>query len=175
MSSTHSSETYRPFSVPQYRQPSLKAGAQHHLLVLQTAVEQLPESLQRFAQMLPRPILLSARDDDFDKYLDTLLYAAPIGSHLYVLGDEAFLWKVHVTAQGAGMLGEEIDLIDCGPTLRRVFCVHCGRVQDSPVVAQLNCVDCKVQLGVREHFSQRLGAYMGVCENADQPYAQVRP
>lgn len=175
MNSAHSSETYQPFSVPLYRQPSRKEGAQHHLLVLQTAVEQLPQALQDFAQALPRPILLSACEDDFDKHLGTLLYAAPVGSHLYVLGDEAFLWQVHVTAQGAGMLDEEIDLIDCGPALRRVFCVHCGLVQASPIVAQLNCVGCKVQLGVREHFSRRLGAYMGVCETPDQPYIEVRP
>lgn len=175
MSSTHSNESYRPFSLPLYRQPSPSACAQHHLLVLQRPADELSPSLRDFVQALPRPIVLSAADDDFDKHLDTLLYAAPVGSHLYVLGDEAFLWKVHVTAQGAGMLSEEIDLIDCGPARRRVFCVHCGLVQTGPVLAQLNCAGCQVQLGVREHFSQRLGAYLGVCENPDQPYAEVYP
>ncbi|MFS2156807.1 dimethylamine monooxygenase subunit DmmA family protein [Pseudomonas sp. Pseusp122] len=174
MSSAHNSDIYRPFSVPHYRQAAPKACALHHLLVLQTTVDELPESLQAFVRDLPRPILLSARSEGFDKHLDTLLYAAPIGSHLYVLGDEAFLWRVHVTAQGAGMLSEEIDLIDCGPAQRRVFCVHCGLIQDAPAVAQLNCTGCQVQLGVREHFSKRLGAYMGVCENPDQAYAQVQ-
>lgn len=174
MSSAYNSDTYRPFSVPQYRQAAPKACALHHLLVLQSAVDELPESLQAFVRDLPRPILLSARSEGFDKHLNTLLYAAPIGSHLYVLGDEAFVWQVHVTAQGAGMLSEEIDLIDCGPAQRRVFCVHCGLTQNTPAVAQLNCAGCRVQLGVREHFSKRLGAYMGVCENPDQAYAQVQ-
>lgn len=173
MSSAHNSDIYRPFSVPHYRQAVPKASALHHLLVLQTAVDQFPESLQAFVRDLPRPILLSADSDGFDKHLNTLLYAAPIGSHLYVLGDEAFLWQVHVTAQAAGMLSAEIDLIDCGPAQRRVFCVHCGLIQQRPAVAQLNCAGCQVQLGIREHFSKRLGAYMGVCENPDQPYEQV--
>jgi hypothetical protein len=36
-------------------------------------------------------------------------------------------------------------------------------------------VRCAVGLEVRQHFSQRLGAYLGVCTNADQPYAGVQP
>jgi hypothetical protein len=162
--------------VPVYREPTLRSLAPQHIVVTQTATAPALGSLiQRFDQPgLPIPRVLCAAVDDFERQLKALLDAAAVGTRLYVLGDEAFLWRVHGMARTAGMHSEEIDLIHSGPALRRVFCVHCGCVQDSGPQAEVCCINCQVRLGVREHFSQRLGAYLGVCENPDQPYARAQ-
>lgn len=176
MTETPSATPYRPQSVPVYREPTLRYHALQHILVTQTATAPALGSLiQRFEQPgLPTPRVICAAVGDFERQLKALLDAATVGTRLYVLGDEAFLWRIHGMARTAGMHGEEIDLIHSGAVLRRVFCVHCGCVQDSGVQAQVCCVTCQVRLGVREHFSQRLGAYLGVCENPDQPFAQAQ-
>jgi hypothetical protein len=53
--------------------------------------------------------------------------------------------------------------------------VHCGLSQPGTTHDSLHCSGCRVLLEVREHFSRRLGAYIGVCANPDQPYAGFRP
>ncbi|MOA57558.1 hypothetical protein D3C78_1817610 [compost metagenome] len=58
---------------------------------------------------------------------------------------------------------------------RRVFCVHCANCQPAGAAAHLTCAHCGVVLEVRRHFSQRLGAYLGVCADADQPYQEIQP
>ncbi|MFW0755082.1 dimethylamine monooxygenase subunit DmmA family protein [Pseudomonas sp. H11T01] len=176
MTETQSAAPYRPQSVPVYREPTLRSHALHHILVTQTATAAaLGRLIQSFEQPgLPTPRVLCAAVNDFERQLKALLDAAAVGTQLYVLGDEAFLWRIHGMARTAGMHNEEIDLIESGPVLRRVFCVHCGCVQDSGPQAVVFCGNCQVHLSVREHFSQRLGAYLGVCENPDQPYAQAQ-
>jgi dimethylamine monooxygenase subunit C len=176
MTETQCAAPYRPQSVPVYREPTLRSHALHHILVTQTATAKaLGRLIQSFDQpALPVSRVLCAAVDGFERQLKALLDTAVVGTQLYVLGDEAFLWRIHGMACTAGMHSEEINLIESGPVQRRVFCVHCGCVQDSGPQAVVRCTHCQLRLGVREHFSQRLGAYLGVCENPDQPYAQAQ-
>ncbi|MGP0173636.1 dimethylamine monooxygenase subunit DmmA family protein [Pseudomonas sp. NCHU5208] len=102
--------------------------------------------------------------------LQMLLEQAQAGTRLYVIGDESFLWHVQRLARQAGLLGDEIELIRQG-VRRRLYCVHCGHFQDIGSEGECTCGQCRVKLFVREHFSQRLGAYMGVCIDPDSPYA----
>jgi len=102
------------------------------------------------------------------------LAQAAVGARLYVCGDEAFVWQVHGLARQAGLLNEDIELFKCGAT-RKLFCVHCAALQDIDESTAVPCQSCGVQLYVREHFSQRLGAYMGVCLNPDYPLGEARP
>ena len=74
----------------------------------------------------------------------------------------------------AGLLGDEIELFKQGAR-RRLYCVHCGHFQDIGSEGECTCGQCRVKLFVREHFSQRLGAYMGVCIDPDSPYAAEVP
>lgn len=106
--------------------------------------------------------------------LQVLLSQAPAGTRLYAVGDESFLWQAQRTARQAGLLVDEIELFKQG-TRRRMYCVHCSGFQDIADEGECTCSHCGVRLLVREHFSQRLGAYMGVCLNPDQPYAEARP
>jgi hypothetical protein len=47
-------------------------------------------------------------------------------------------------------------------------------MQDIGSETECSCRHCGVKLFVREHFSQRLGAYMGVCLDPDRPYEQAQ-
>ncbi|MDP3367631.1 MAG: dimethylamine monooxygenase subunit DmmA family protein [Pseudomonas sp.] len=89
---------------------------------------------------------------------------------MYVFGEDIFLGHVHRLARQAGLLGDEIELFKQGAR-RRLYCVHCGHLQDIGSEGECTCGQCRVKLFVREHFSQRLGAYMGVCIDPDSPYA----
>ncbi|MDH4607482.1 dimethylamine monooxygenase subunit DmmA family protein [Pseudomonas sp. BN102] len=168
--------TDHPFSVPRYPsgQPSL--AAHEHLLVTQgtgqndcaaLAAEQGQARLSHlalpdFANLAALHLALSAR-----------LKGARVGLRLDLRGDEAFVWPLHALARAAGLQVDEI-LLRCSPEgIRRVFCVHCATCQSAAAVTTLTCVHCGVVLEVRRHFSQRLGAYLGVCADADQPYQEV--
>ncbi|MCC6073652.1 dimethylamine monooxygenase subunit DmmA family protein [Pseudomonas sp. GCM10022188] len=101
----------------------------------------------------------------------TLLSSAPVGTRLYVCGDETFAWRIYRLARNSGLLAEEIELVKAG-SQRELYCVHCATMQTIGRETETTCCHCGVQLLVREHFSRRLGAYMGVCINPDQPYAE---
>jgi hypothetical protein len=100
------------------------------------------------------------------------LAKAVVGARVYVCGDESFIWQVHGLARQAGLLNEDIELFKCGET-RKLFCVHCAALQDIDESTTVSCQNCGVHLFVREHFSQRLGAYMGVCLNPDYPLGET--
>ncbi len=157
---SHSATTH-PFSVPRYEQRSEPAD----LLVTQypdaSHAEQLSLADFADAQALQHAVL--AR-----------LELARCGLRLELRGDEAFIWPLQALARAAGLDDEEIVLSHV-PGNRQVFCVHCARCQPAGSAASLTCCHCGVQLEVRRHFSQRLGAYLGVCADAEQPYGEVRP
>lgn len=102
------------------------------------------------------------------------LAASHVGVRLELYGDEAFLWALRGIATDAGLLDEEIGLHLEHQDQRNIFCVHCSRVQPGSAGEQHECCACGVVLEVRRHFSRRLGAYLGVCADADQPYANSR-
>ncbi len=104
--------------------------------------------------------------------LRSLLSSAAVGTRLYVCGDESFLWQVHRIACAGGLQSNEITMIRSGQR-RDLYCVHCSTHQKIGHQEQVRCSGCGVQLLVREHFSRRLGAYMGVCSDPEQPWEEA--
>jgi dimethylamine monooxygenase subunit C len=102
---------------------------------------------------------------DLTKYLNQ----AKAGVHIVVVGDESFIWQINQRLAQMGCLKEERTLILVRDK-KQVYCVHCGYQQDTKEKEKCVCEQCKVQLLIRSHFSERLGAYMGVCANANQPF-----
>ncbi len=98
---------------------------------------------------------------------------ASIGLRLYVCGNEAFLWRIKRVARSAGMLAEEITT-QLDAATRPVYCVHCGASHVYDALSEVECAGCAIRLSVRQHFSQRIGAYLGVCADADRPYLECR-
>ncbi|WP_213875768.1 dimethylamine monooxygenase subunit DmmA family protein [Pseudomonas sp. dw_358] len=157
-----------PTSVPIYSSPRLRTGAVHHIVVTQAA-----EAPAAFLEQLHEPVLLSALDGVVDDRLRAQLGQARVGTHLYLMGDEAFIWHLHGLATAAGLAADEIALVVPDAGERRVYCVHCAQTQRCGPAARVTCQHCDVVLGVREHFSRRQGAYIGVCDNPDQPYGST--
>lgn len=100
--------------------------------------------------------------------LRDLLSWSPVGTRLYVCGDESFLWQIERLARSVGLLEEEIQLVKAGDR-RELYCVHCSTLQSIGAEGETVCSHCGVHLLVRDHFSRRLGAYMGVCIDPDHP------
>jgi len=159
--------TISPTSVPIYSPLTQRTGAVHHIVVTQSA-----EAPPEFLAQLHQPVLLAG--PDIDDQLKVQLQQASVGTHLYLMGDEAFIWRLHSLAREAGLQADEIGLVVPGIGPRRIYCVHCGRIQHSDEATEHICQGCHVKISVREHFSRRLGAYLAVCEDVDQPYAGAR-
>ncbi|NEU14735.1 hypothetical protein G3T14_21895 [Methylobacterium sp. BTF04] len=92
-----------------------------------------------------------------------------MGLRLYAAGKESFLWDVYSAAQGAGMDKREVFLSHFGSLARRVHCVHCRTFNERVTTTIVCCEGCGANLFVRDHFSRRLSAFMGVKVDAEVP------
>lgn len=99
--------------------------------------------------------------------LDHRLAREHMGLRLYVSGTEDFLWDVFNTAQRAGMTKQEIFQCHSGTKARRVACVHCRTFNHGVTTTIVRCDGCGANLFVRDHFSRRLSAFMGVKVDAE--------
>ncbi|WP_420604543.1 dimethylamine monooxygenase subunit DmmA family protein [Methylobacterium sp.] len=92
-----------------------------------------------------------------------------MGFRLYAAGQESFLWDVYGAAKGAGMDKREVFLSHFGSRARRVHCVHCRTFNERVATTIVCCEGCGANLFVRDHFSRRLSAFMGVKVDAEVP------
>jgi hypothetical protein len=106
---------------------------------------------------------------DLLSHLSFHLAREPVGLRLYAAGTEAFLWDVANTARAAGLGGEEVFLAQAGSLRRRVYCTHCKSINEDVVMNIAICRACGARLFVRDHFSRRLAAFMGVMVDAEVP------
>jgi dimethylamine monooxygenase subunit C len=116
------------------------------------------EELRVFANV---PTLLS----DFR----SLLEGALMGTRLYVAGPESFIGLAMKIALEFDLNKDEIRAEELGTLARRVYCVHCRATTEEVRTNIVRCVDCGSWLLVRDHYSRRLAAYMGVMVDAEVP------
>ncbi|HEX2789140.1 MAG TPA: dimethylamine monooxygenase subunit DmmA family protein [Steroidobacteraceae bacterium] len=93
---------------------------------------------------------------------------ALMGSRLYVAGPESFMGLVMRIADRFNLAKDEVRAEECGTLARRVHCIHCRATIDN---VRTNIVQCRCDrwLVVRDHYSRRLAAYMGVMVDAECP------
>lgn len=103
------------------------------------------------------------------KVLGETLRAAQMGTRLYLVGPEDAIWQAARLADGVGMSRDEMRLMQAGTRARPVFCVHCRTVTRDVHTHIVPCSGCGRALFVRDHFSRRLGAYMGFQIDAEAP------
>ena len=94
---------------------------------------------------------------------------AKMGTQVHLAGSEAFLNEATAVASACGVVGDGLTTELCGASTRRVQCVHCKGMMDAVAVTPVACSHCGVNLMVRDHYSRRLGAFMGVCVDAEAP------
>ncbi len=166
-------------SRPLYQPLRIDVTGRRHLIVSEAApVDEIwPDSeswgVERRAPGIPSPAAASRRA--FRSAAELLLCLADrlpreaVGLRLYAVGTEAFLWDVHTLAAAHGLGDDEVFLVQAGSLQRRVYCVHCKTMIEDVTVSIVPCPGCAAHLFVRDHFSRRLAAFMGVMVDAEVP------
>lgn len=103
--------------------------------------------------------------------LETALAALPMGLRVYAAGSEELLARVVRVAESHGLDPAEIQCEQAGPALRRVYCIHCRAFSEGVNTAQVTCCGCGRDLLVRDHYSRRHAAFMGVMADAETQVA----
>lgn len=183
----HSDVTSRPVYGPLRADP----GAARHWLVLDASgmtADLLAELHAAFAPVAPRLqvcwVGTSAPPASWDAVTvlpdvaavgPLLAQAQPlaVNDRLCAQGTEPFVWRVAALAAQAGLAAAQVQLAHAGSQRRRVWCTHCHGVTDEVSTSVVACAGCGRHLLVRDHFSRRHGAFMGVMVDAEQP--GVRP
>lgn len=101
--------------------------------------------------------------------LDQRLARETMGFRLYAVGSETFLADVQARGTSAGLSRSEMALAHAGSLARRVYCVHCRSLTEGVTDNVFACSGCGASLFVRDHFSVRLAAFMGVQVDAEAP------
>jgi len=92
-----------------------------------------------------------------------------MGTRLYVAGPESFIGLAMKLALEYDMNKDEIRAEELGSRARRVCCVHCRTTTEEVKTNIVNCAGCRRWLLVRDHYSRRHAAYMGVMVDAEAP------
>ena len=92
-----------------------------------------------------------------------------MGFRLYAVGSETFLADVAALGAAAGLSRSEMALAQAGSLSRRIYCVHCHAMTEGAVTNVIACSGCGASLFVRDHYSLRLAAFMGVQVDAEEP------
>jgi ferredoxin-NADP reductase len=100
---------------------------------------------------------------------NTLLTQALMGTRLYVAGPESFMGLAMKIALQFNLNKDEIRAEESGSLARRVHCVHCRAETEEVRTNIVQCIGCSRWLLVRDHYSRRLAAYMGVMADAEAP------
>jgi hypothetical protein len=92
-----------------------------------------------------------------------------MGTRLYVAGPESFIGRAMQIALRFDLNKDEIRAEEIGTLARRVYCVHCRSTTENVRTNIVRCTGCERWLLVRDHYSRRLAAYMGVMVDAEVP------
>ena len=101
--------------------------------------------------------------------VDQALSGCVMGTRLYVAGSESFIGSIAQVAFSYSMNADEVQCEHCGSSARRVYCVHCKTSNENVTTNIAKCAGCGRHLLIRDHYSLRLGAYLGVMADAETP------
>jgi dimethylamine monooxygenase subunit C len=99
----------------------------------------------------------------------SLLADSVMGTRLYVAGPESFIGLAMKVALEFNLNKDEIRAEELGSLARRVYCIHCRTTAENVRTNIVRCLGCARWLLVRDHYSRRLAAYMGVMADAEAP------
>lgn len=107
--------------------------------------------------------------DDLLAEFRTVLQRSLMGTRLYVAGPEHFIGRALQIALEFDLNKDEIGAEEMGSLARRLYCVHCRTTTEEVKTNIAECAGCGRWLMVRDHYSRRLAAYMGVMVDAEAP------
>lgn len=97
------------------------------------------------------------------------LTQARMGTRFYISGTEGFIGQAMQIALDMGIDFNSIPTEHRGSEVRRVQCVHCKGITENVRTNPVTCSHCGLSLLVRDHYSRRIGAFQGVCIDAEEP------
>ena len=98
-----------------------------------------------------------------------------MGTHIHLAGTEGFIGQAQQVAMNHGVDPASLHNEHRGSAARRVQCVHCKGFTDNVTTSPYTCSACGLSLLVRDHYSRRLGAFQGVCIDAEEPGTAPKP
>lgn len=148
-------------------------GAPAIAALLQAAPDLLPRT--QILHLGPAPALdgatlvAVARIADLDSAIDSALAGAGMGLQAWLAGSEGLIAQATARLLAAGLGLGAIQAEHRGTAARRMQCVHCKTLAENVTTDPYTCPGCGRALYVRDHFSRRLGAFQGVCIDAETP------
>jgi dimethylamine monooxygenase subunit C len=107
--------------------------------------------------------------------LNVMLTQARMGARIYLAGTEGFIGQALQVALAHGLDHASVRTEHRGSKARRVQCVHCKGITEDVRTSPVACAHCGLRLLVRDHYSRRLGAFQGVCIDAEEPGSAPAP
>ncbi len=101
--------------------------------------------------------------------LQGFLTTAKMGTRLYIAGTEGFIGQAMQVALNNAIDFHSVRAEHRGSLARRIQCVHCKGFTENVTMSHVPCAHCGLNLLVRDHYSRRLGAFQGVCIDAEVP------
>ena len=119
-------------------------------------------------KVVPDDLQVLSSHDDAMQALQAHLPKALMGLRIYVAGSEKFMWDIAQIVLPYGVDDADIAKELTGTLARSVYCVHCKAITHNAHTNIQTCDGCGKHLFVRDHFSRRLGAYMGLMVDAEE-------
>jgi hypothetical protein len=144
--------------------------ARTRVLLIPAPAEARPAEAQREIESLPLEELRAFPDvASLLGEFKSLLADSLMGTRLYVAGPESFIGLAMKIALEFNLNKDEIRAEELGSLARRVYCIHCRATAENVRTNIVRCPGCERWLLVRDHYSRRLAAYMGVMADAEAP------
>ena len=129
----------------------------------------------KLAELMPNDLWIAPTIPVLLNRLNVTLATAHMGTRLYVAGTEGFIGQTIQVAMSHGIDFNSIKTEHRGSEARRVQCVHCKGITDNVHTSPFTCSHCGLNLLVRDHYSRRIGAFQGVCVDAEVPGTAPQP
>lgn len=120
-------------------------------------------------KVVPEGLCVLDSEQEVLAKLDSVLKTMYMGMRLYIAGSEDFMWLIAKEANKFGIEDADIMKELTGTLARPIYCVHCKAITHGITTNIGKCSGCDRMLFVRDHFSRRLGAYMGLMIDAESP------
>lgn len=101
--------------------------------------------------------------------LDATLAHCVMGTRVYIVGSESFIGSCVQVTTNYNLNADEVQREHRGSAARRVYCIHCKTQNEDVRTNIVDCAGCGRHLLVRDHYSRRLAAFMGVMVDAEAP------
>lgn len=102
--------------------------------------------------------------------LRSALGRSHVGVRLVLAGPPADIRAAAAAAAQCGLQQEEITLLNDEAAPRVIYCPHCHANTTTilPAGSEVECQGCAISLATTDHFSRRMGAYLGYSAHAEE-------